>query len=50
MSCTFNALRPNHSGSRMTGTGGIKTCVGAPAACNSESDLEFYNNFLLIFS
>ncbi|MFF5435424.1 hypothetical protein ACFY5K_36200 [Streptomyces griseofuscus] len=45
MSCTFNALRPNHSGSRMTGTGGIKTCVGAPAACNSESDLEFYNDF-----
>ncbi|RRQ72647.1 hypothetical protein CQW39_31510 [Streptomyces griseofuscus] len=45
MSSTFNALKPNHSGSRMTGTGGIKTCVGAPAACHSESDLEFYNNF-----
>lgn len=44
-SCTFNALKPNHSGSKMTGTGGIKTCSGGPVACTSESDLEFYNDF-----
>ncbi|MEU9859101.1 hypothetical protein [Streptomyces sp. NPDC047974] len=43
--CYFNALKPNHSGTRMTGTGGIKSCEGAPAACSSEVDLEFYNNF-----
>ncbi|MEU6387583.1 hypothetical protein ABZ847_28950 [Streptomyces bauhiniae] len=45
MSCTFNALKPSHSGSRMTGTGGIKTCSGGPVACTSETDLEFYNDF-----
>lgn len=44
-SCTFNAIKPNHSGSRMTGTGGIKTCSGGPVACTSEVDLEFYNDF-----
>ncbi|MFB7936951.1 hypothetical protein [Streptomyces sp. NPDC056049] len=43
--CYFNALKPNHSGSRMTGTGGIKSCTGGPVACSSEVDLEFYNNF-----
>ncbi|MFJ4715154.1 hypothetical protein [Streptomyces sp. NPDC088785] len=45
ISCTFNAIKPNHSGSKMTGVGGIKTCSGGPVACSSEADLEFYNNF-----
>jgi hypothetical protein len=43
--CDFYASKPNHSGSRMTGTGGIKTCSGGPVACTSEVDLEFYNAF-----
>lgn len=43
--CNFYASKPNHSGSRMTGTGGIKTCSGGPVACTSEVDLEFYNDF-----
>ncbi|MET8138282.1 hypothetical protein ABZV24_41460 [Streptomyces sp. NPDC005251] len=43
--CDFYASKPNHSGSRMTGTGGIKTCSGGPVACTSEVDLEFYNDF-----
>ncbi len=41
----FYASKPNHSGSRMTGTGGIKTCSGGPVACTSEADLEYYNEF-----
>ncbi|WP_189957567.1 hypothetical protein [Streptomyces alanosinicus] len=45
VSCDFYASKPNHSGSRMTGTGGIRTCSGGPVACTSEVDLEFYNNF-----
>ncbi|GGM06406.1 hypothetical protein GCM10010129_57780 [Streptomyces fumigatiscleroticus] len=44
-SCDFYASKPNHSGSRMTGTGGIKTCSGGPVACTSEVDLEFYNEY-----
>lgn len=43
--CIFYASKPNHSGSRMTGTGGIETCSGGPAACTSEADLEAYNDF-----
>lgn len=43
--CTFYASKPNHSASKITGTGGIKTCSGAPAACTSETDVEFYNEF-----
>lgn len=43
--CDFYASKPNHSGSRMTGTGGIKTCSGGPVACTSEADLEFCNDF-----
>ncbi|WP_405467598.1 hypothetical protein [Streptomyces canus] len=43
--CTFYASKPNHSGSRMTGTGGIKTCSGGPVACTSEADFEVYNDF-----
>lgn len=41
----FYASKPNHSGSRMTGTGGISTCSGGPVACTSEVDLEYYNDF-----
>ncbi|MFD9285174.1 hypothetical protein ACFWD7_49620 [Streptomyces mirabilis] len=44
-SCDFYASKPIHSGSRMTGTGGIKTCSGGPVACTSEVDLELYNDF-----
>ncbi len=44
-SCVVYASKPNHSGSSMTGTGGFESCSGGPAACNSEVDLEFYNNF-----
>ncbi|MFD9794200.1 hypothetical protein ACFWXK_24990 [Streptomyces sp. NPDC059070] len=44
-SCTFNAIKPNYSGSKMTGVGGIKMCSGGPVACTSEVDLEFYNEF-----
>jgi len=43
--CDFYASKPNHSGSKMTGTGGIKTCSGGPVACTSEVDLEYYNDF-----
>jgi hypothetical protein len=43
--CYFYAFKPNHSGSRMTGTGGIKSCDGGPVACTSEVDLEYYDNF-----
>ncbi|GAA3774573.1 hypothetical protein GCM10022403_006840 [Streptomyces coacervatus] len=43
--CDFYASKPIHSGDRMTGTGGIATCSGGPAACTSEVDLEVYNDF-----
>ncbi|MFK0261419.1 hypothetical protein ACIQU1_08820 [Streptomyces angustmyceticus] len=43
--CDFYGSKPNHSGTRMTGTGGISTCTGGPVACTSEVDLQFYNNF-----
>ncbi|MGX9923552.1 hypothetical protein ACWIG4_27300 [Streptomyces sp. NPDC002248] len=43
--CTFYASTPNHSGSSMTGTGGISACAGTVATCASEVDIEFYNNF-----
>ncbi len=43
--CTFYASKPIHSGSRMAGTGGIKTCSGGPVASTSEVDLELYNEF-----
>ncbi|MEU5893087.1 hypothetical protein ABZ835_40570 [Streptomyces sp. NPDC047461] len=41
--CALFANKPNYSGSRITGTGGISGCVPeAPDACASEVDLEFY--------
>ncbi len=43
--CLAYASKPNHSGSRMTGTGGLSSCSGGPVACTSEADLEYYNNF-----
>lgn len=43
--CDFCASKPNHSGSRMTGTGGIRTCSGGPVACTSEVDLGCYDDF-----
>ncbi|WP_225828499.1 hypothetical protein [Streptomyces naphthomycinicus] len=44
VSCTFRAEKPNYSGSKMTGVGGIKSCTPhAPFSCNSESEIEWYN-------
>ncbi|MDN3057047.1 hypothetical protein PH213_21365 [Streptomyces sp. SRF1] len=46
ITCTLYASKPNHSGSKVTGTGGISSCAGGtPASCNSEVDVEFYNNY-----
>lgn len=43
VTCTFYASKPNYSGGRITGTGGISSCSPhAPYACNSEVDLEVY--------
>ncbi|GAA0906233.1 hypothetical protein GCM10009574_098450 [Streptomyces asiaticus] len=43
---SYYASKPNHSGSKVTGTGGISSCAGGtPASCNSEVDVEFYNNY-----
>ncbi|MCS0639784.1 hypothetical protein NX801_29935 [Streptomyces sp. LP05-1] len=38
------ASKPLHSGSRITGAGGIRSCSSTPAACNSEVGVEFCNN------
>ncbi|MDX3587643.1 hypothetical protein [Streptomyces europaeiscabiei] len=44
--CDLYASKPNHSGSRITGVGGIRSCAGGtPASCNSEPSVEFYNDF-----
>lgn len=44
--CELHASKPNHSGSRITGVGGIRSCAGGtPASCNSEPSVEFSNNF-----
>lgn len=46
ITCTLFAAKPNHSGSKVTGVGGIASCAGGtPASCNSEATVEFYNNF-----
>lgn len=46
ITCTLYASKPNHSGSRITGTGGISACAGGtPSACNSEVDVQFYNKY-----
>ncbi|MGV9248873.1 hypothetical protein [Streptomyces sp. NPDC003710] len=42
--CTFRAEKPNYSGNRMIGVGGIKSCTPHPPfSCNSESEIEWYN-------
>ncbi|MGW2721157.1 hypothetical protein [Streptomyces sp. NPDC001492] len=42
--CTFRAEKPNYSGNKMTGVGGIKSCSPhAPFSCNSESEIESYD-------
>jgi hypothetical protein len=46
VTCEVFANKPNLSGTRITGTGGISSCTGgSPASCNSEVDVEFYNNY-----
>ncbi|MGW2240793.1 hypothetical protein [Streptomyces sp. NPDC001759] len=37
------ASKPNYSGSKITGTGGISSCEpSTPDACSSEADVEVY--------
>ena len=43
ITCALFANKPNYSGSKITGTGGISGCVPEPPdACSSEADLEVY--------
>lgn len=43
ITCTLFANKPNYSGGKITGTGGISGCVSStPDACASEVDLELY--------
>jgi hypothetical protein len=43
ITCKLFANKPNYSGSKITATGGIKSCTPRPpAACSYEADLEFY--------
>ncbi|MEU3341940.1 hypothetical protein [Streptomyces sp. NPDC006668] len=43
ISCDLFASKPNYSGGKITGTGGISSCSGGtPLACNSEVDLQIY--------
>ncbi|MCX5357345.1 hypothetical protein OG864_00935 [Streptomyces sp. NBC_00124] len=42
VTCALFASKPNYSGSKITGTGGISGCTGTPDACASEVDLEVY--------
>ncbi|MEV8529270.1 hypothetical protein AB0451_34870 [Streptomyces sp. NPDC052000] len=44
--CNVTAIKPNLSGTRVTGTGGISSCTPhAPYSCSSDVDLEFYNEY-----
>ncbi|MFL4953025.1 hypothetical protein ACJ6WE_38375 [Streptomyces sp. MMS24-I31] len=41
--CTLFANKPNYSGGKITGTGGISSCTPhAPYSCNSEDDVQIY--------
>ncbi|MFF3968074.1 hypothetical protein ACFYZI_41805 [Streptomyces griseorubiginosus] len=43
ITCALFANKPNYSGGKITGTGGISGCVpSAPDACSSEADVEVY--------
>jgi hypothetical protein len=43
ITCALFANKPNYSGGKITGTGGISGCVpNAPDACASEADVEVY--------
>ncbi|MDT9701114.1 hypothetical protein [Streptomyces sp. P17] len=43
ITCTLFANKPNYSGGRITGTGGISGCVpSTPDACASETEVEVY--------
>ncbi|MGW0425091.1 hypothetical protein [Streptomyces sp. NPDC003015] len=43
ITCALFANKPNYSGGKITGTGGISGCVpSTPDACASEADLELY--------
>ncbi|MEU8764837.1 hypothetical protein [Streptomyces sp. NPDC048659] len=43
VSCQFTAQKPNYSGNKMSGVGGILSCTPhTPQACNSEVDVEWY--------
>jgi hypothetical protein len=43
ITCALFANKPNYSGNKITGTGGLSGCVpGPPDACSSEADLEVY--------
>lgn len=41
--CDLYASKPNYSGGKITGTGGIRSCTPhAPYSCNSEDDVQLY--------
>ncbi|UUU32290.1 hypothetical protein JIX56_21585 [Streptomyces sp. CA-210063] len=43
ITCQIFANKPNYSGGKITGTGGLSSCAGGtPLACNSEVDLQIY--------
>ncbi|AZP22789.1 hypothetical protein EJC51_46165 [Streptomyces aquilus] len=43
INCILFANKPNYSGNKITGTGGISSCSGGtPVACSSEVDLQVY--------